>query len=58
MLFLDGHAGNRPWLLDIRSQGYGDDDLWDGLTHEEVLQDPETVFVWSKWEPLELWPAN
>jgi hypothetical protein len=29
MLFLDGYAG--PGLLDIRSQGYGDDDLWDGL---------------------------
>ncbi|MCC7308538.1 MAG: hypothetical protein IT173_13310 [Acidobacteria bacterium] len=58
MLFFDGYAGDRPWLLDIRSQSYGDDDLWDGLTREDVLQDPETAFVWSKWEPLELWPAN
>ena len=58
MLFLDGHAGDRPWLLDIRSQGYGEDNNWNGLTHEDVLQDPDTTFVWSKWEPLELWPDN
>ena len=25
MLFLDGHAGDGPGLLDIRSQGYGED---------------------------------
>ncbi len=54
MIFLDG----RPWLLDIRSQGYGEDNNWNGLTHEDVLQDPDTTFVWSKWEPLELWPDN
>lgn len=57
MLFLDGYAGDRPWLLDIRSQGYGEDNEWDGLTDEDVLEDENTAFVWSKWEPLELWPA-
>ena len=56
MLFLDGYAGDYPELLDIRSQGYGDDDLWEGLTMEDVLEDEDTVFVWTKWEPLELWP--
>jgi hypothetical protein len=56
MLFLDGYAGDFPGLLDIRSQGYGDDDLWDGLTIEDVLEDTDTAFVWEKWEPLELWP--
>lgn len=56
MLFLDGHAGDGQELLDIRSQGYGDDDLWDGLTIEDVLEDSDTAFVWEKWEPLELWP--
>jgi hypothetical protein len=56
MLFLDGYAGDRPWLLDIRSQGYGDDNDWDGLTVEDVLEDEDTAFVWKKWEPLELWP--
>lgn len=55
MLFLDGHAGDGPGLLDIRSQGYGDDSDWDGLTTEDVLQDEDTAFVWTKWEPLELW---
>ena len=55
MLFLDRHAGDAPGLLDIRSQGYGDDNLWDGLTHQDVLEDENTVFVWQKWEPLELW---
>ena len=55
MLFLDGHAGDAPGLLDIRSQGYGDDDLWDGLTPDDVLEDENTAFVWQKWEPLELW---
>lgn len=55
MLFLDGHAGDAPDLLDVRSQGYGDDDLWDGLTVSDVLEDPDTAFVWTKWEPLELW---
>ena len=56
MLFLDGHAGDHPDLLDIRSQGYGDDNDWDGLTTQDVLQDEDTAFVWTKWEPLELWP--
>lgn len=56
MLFLDGYAGDFPGWLDIRSQGYGDDDLWDGLTTEDVLEDEDTAFVWTKWEPLELWP--
>ena len=56
MLFLDGYAGDAPGLLDIRSQGYGEDDDWDGLTAEDVLEDEDTAFVWTKWEPLELWP--
>lgn len=56
MLFLDGYAGDRPWLLDIRSQGYGDDEDWDGLTPDDILENSDTAFVWSKWEPLELWP--
>jgi hypothetical protein len=55
MLFLDGYAGDHPNLLDIRSQGYGEDTDWDGLTDEDVLQDDNTAFVWRKWEPLELW---
>lgn len=55
MLFLDGYAGDFLGWLDVRSQGYGDDDLWDGLTTEDVLEDEDTVFVWTKWEPLELW---
>lgn len=55
MLFLDGHAGDGPGLLDIRSQGYGDDNDWDGLTTEDVIEDENTAFVWTKWEPLELW---
>jgi hypothetical protein len=41
--------------LDIRSRGYSDDDLWDGLTVEDVVEDSDTAFVWDKWEPLELW---
>ncbi|MBK9155071.1 MAG: hypothetical protein IPM25_12785 [Chloracidobacterium sp.] len=56
LLFVDGYAGDAPGLLDIRSQGFGNDDLWDGLTASDVLEDPDTAFVWSKWEPLELWP--
>jgi hypothetical protein len=56
MLFLDGYAGDHPNLLDIRSQGYGEDDDWDGLTEDDVLEDENTAFVWTKWEPLELWP--
>ena len=56
MLFMDGYAGDGPGLLDIRSQGYGEDDDWDGLTTEDVLEDENTAFVWTKWEPLELWP--
>jgi hypothetical protein len=55
MLFLDGHAGDGPDLLDIRSQGYGDDYDWDGLTTEDVLEDEDNAFVWTKWERLELW---
>lgn len=55
MLFLDGYAGDAPGLLDIRSQGYGEDSDWHGLTREEVLDDPDTAFVWTKWQPLELW---
>jgi len=58
MLFLDGYAGDAPGLLDIRSQGYGDDDDWDGLTHDDVLDEPNTAFVWTKWQPLELWPQE
>jgi hypothetical protein len=57
MLFLDGYAGDYPGLLDIRSRGYGEDDQWDGLTTDDVLEDNDTAFVWSKWEPLELWPS-
>lgn len=59
MLFLDGHAGDGPGLLDIRSQGYGEDDQWDGLTTDDIFscdEGPEAAFVWTKWEPLELWP--
>ncbi len=56
MLFLDGYAGDHPNLLDVRSQGYGDDNEWDGLTTDDVLENSDTAFVWSKWEPLELWP--
>lgn len=55
MLFLDGYAGDGPNLFDIRSQGYGEDDDWDGLTVSDVIEDDDTVFVWEKWEPLELW---
>jgi hypothetical protein len=55
MLFLDGYAGDAPGFFDIRSQGYGDDSDWDGPTHDDVLEDPDTAFVWTKWEPLELW---
>ncbi|MGE3951016.1 MAG: hypothetical protein AB7F88_06865 [Pyrinomonadaceae bacterium] len=58
LLFLDGYAGDAPGLLDIRSQGYGDDDDWDGLTEDDVLEDSDTASVWSKWEPLELWPEQ
>lgn len=55
LLFLDGHAGDHPNLLDIRSQGYGPDNDWHGLTEDDVLEDPDTAFIWQKWEPLELW---
>jgi hypothetical protein len=55
MLFLDGYAGDHPNLLDIRSQGYGTDNDWDGLTEDDVLEDPDTAFVWQKWGSLELW---
>jgi hypothetical protein len=41
--------------FDIRSQGYGEDNDWDGLTEDDVLEDENTAFVWKKWEPLELW---
>ena len=54
LLFLDGYAGDAPGLLDIRSQGYGVDNLWDGLTPDDVLEDSNTAFVWQKWEPIEL----
>lgn len=57
MLFMDGYAGDGPGLLDIRSQGYGEDNDWDGLTDEDVLEDENTAFVWTKWEPIELWPG-
>lgn len=61
MLFLDGYAGDGPNLLDIRSQGYGEDNDWDGLTYDDVLDNTnefpgEAALVWTKWEPLELWP--
>lgn len=56
MLFLDGYAGDAPGLLDIRSQGYGEDSDWDGLVAEVLFEDSDTIFVWSKWEPFELWP--
>lgn len=56
MLFLDGYAGDAPGLLDIRSQGYGEDSEWDGLDAECVFEDKNTIFIWTKWEPLELWP--
>lgn len=56
MLFFDGYAGDHPNLLDIRSQGYGEDDDWEGLDRECVFEDEDTIFIWSKWEPLELWP--
>ena len=59
MLFLDGHAGDGPGLLDIRSQGYGEDSDWDGLTHDDIFscdEGSDAAFVWTKWEPLELWP--
>lgn len=58
MLFLDGYAGDGPGLLDIRSQGYGTDSDWDGLTADDVLEDKNTAFVWSKWEPVECWPTG
>lgn len=58
MLFLDGYAGDHPNLLDVRSQGYGEDNDWDGLTTDDVLEDNDTAFVWTKWEPLELWSFN
>jgi hypothetical protein len=48
-------VGDGPGLLDIRSQGYGEDPDWHGLTDEDVFEDENTAFVWSKWEPLELW---
>ena len=58
MLFLDGYAGDGPGLLDIRSQGYGEDNDWDGLTTEDVLEDEDTAFVWTKWDTLELWRSS
>ncbi|MEQ1607195.1 MAG: hypothetical protein ABL999_20220 [Pyrinomonadaceae bacterium] len=56
LLFLDGYAGDDPYLLDVRSQGYGEDGLWVRLTDDDVMEDKNTAFVWTKWEPLELWP--
>lgn len=58
MLFLDGYAGDHPNLLDIRSQGYGEEDQWDGLDTDCVFEDEDTIFIWSKWEPLEHWPSD
>jgi len=61
MLFLDGWAGDGPILLDVRSQGYGDDDDWDGLTADDIFSCDEgldAAFVWTKWEPLEIWPGR
>jgi len=58
MLFIDGYASDGSGLLDIRSQGYGDDNLWHGLTYSDIFSTDEAedaAFVWSKWEPLELW---
>lgn len=59
MLFFDGCAGDGPGLLDVRALGYADDELWHGLTHTDVFStdhDSDAAFIWSKWEPLELWP--
>ena len=56
MLFLDGYAGDDKNLLDIRSQGYGEDNDWDGLTEDDVLENEDTAFLWAKREPFELWP--
>lgn len=58
MLFLDGHAGDGPGLLDIRSRGYGEDDLWDGLTTDDVLENENTAFVWTKWNHLNCSPTR
>ena len=55
MLFIDGYAGDAPGLLDIRSKGYGEDNLWHGLTHDDIFEDEDTIFIWTKWEPFELW---
>jgi hypothetical protein len=55
MTFLDGHAGDDTNSLDIRSQAYGDDTDWNALTTPDILENPDTAFVWSKWERLELW---
>lgn len=54
MLFIDGYAGDHPNLLDVRSQGYGQDDEWYGLTDEDVIED-HTAYVSTTWEPFELW---
>lgn len=61
MLFADGYAGDGPDLLDVRSQGYGDDDDWDGLTKEDVGggdedDDTENFYVADDWAPFELFP--
>ena len=58
MLFMDGYAGDGPDLLAVYSHGYGDGPCWYGLTDEDVLdiECTDTAFVWTKWEPLELWP--
>ncbi|MFZ1701402.1 MAG: hypothetical protein WBO10_16145 [Pyrinomonadaceae bacterium] len=58
MLFLDGYAGDGLGLLDVRSHGYGEGPCWYGLDSEVVFEDEDTIFVWSKWEPLELWPDD
>ncbi|MBK9163993.1 MAG: hypothetical protein IPM21_08780 [Acidobacteria bacterium] len=55
MLFLDGYAGDHPNLLSVYSKGYGEGPCWHGLTPDDVLEDANTAFVWTKWEPIELW---
>lgn len=61
MFFIDGYAGDGPGLLDIRSQGYADDECWHGLTQSDIFstdEGDEAAFVWTRWEPLELWPDS
>ncbi len=44
-----------PSVAKNKSRGCADDDR-DGLTTKDVLEDENTAFVCTKWEPLELWP--